>query len=245
MVEYAPLVDVLVAEMEKRFADEQYPVGAKLPSESNLAQELGVSRPLIREMLARLRERGHIETLNGRGSFVRPRTPAPMLDMMLQNIRPGEQAEYSPDDLYAVRSVVEVETARLAARLASQADLEELTELVRLMAEAEDNPEEYTVNDARFHVAIARATQNPLFPALLTPILDVVVSGIYDSVTTFREGMRGGNHGHRKILAALTAGDTDAAAAAMAEHLTYSRSTFPETAFRQGSLGSLPQSDKA
>lgn len=237
MVEYAPLVDVLVAEMEKRFAGSDYPVGTKLPSEPALALELGVSRPLIREMLARLRERGHIETLNGRGSFVRPQTPAPMLDMMLQNIRPGQAAIYTPDDLYAVRSVVEVETARIAARLASQAELEELSELVRLMSEAEDNPEEYTVNDARFHLAIARATQNPLFAALLTPILDVVVSGIYDSVATFREGMRGGNHGHRKILSSLTAGDTDASAAAMAEHLTYSRSTFPEAAFRQGSLG--------
>ncbi len=236
MVEYAPLVDVLVAEMEKRFTDGDYPVGTKLPSEAHLASELGVSRPLIREMLARLRERGYIETLNGRGSFVRPRTPAPMLDLMLKNIQTGGPATYTPDDLYAVRSMVEVETARIAATTADDEELQELSDLVQSMAAAEDDPESYTVGDANFHLTIARATHNPLFAALLSPIIDVVVSGIYDSVSTFREGMRGGNQGHRKILNALLARDPDAAASAMAEHMAYSRSTFPEGAFRQGKL---------
>lgn len=225
---YAARVDLLVEQMEERLEAGQYAVGEKLPSEMELAADLGVSRPLIREMLARLRERGYIETLNGRGSFVRPRRSAPMLEMMLQHISVGAQGDYSADDLYAVRRMVERETARIAASNATPKDLRALRELVERMTEAEDDPENYTVADANFHLAIARATGNPLFPAMLSPLIDVVVRGIYDSVTTFRDGMRGGNKGHKAVLAALEARDPAAAAAAMADHLAYSRTTFPE-----------------
>lgn len=242
MLDFAPLVDVLVDEMEKRLSGDDYPVGTKLPSEARLAAEMGVSRPLIREMLARLRERGYIETLNGRGSFVRPRTPAPMLDAMLDSIHPDGAVTYSPDDLYAVRATVETATAHAAADAATADDLRTLTELVEEMtsAAAEAAPERYAVADARFHIAVARATQNPLFPAVLSPIIDVVVNGIHDSVRTFPEGMRGGNQGHRRVLSALLAHDADRAEAAMAEHLGYSRMTFPEGGFERGELNPPP-----
>lgn len=225
---YAARVDLLVEQMEERLNTGHYAVGEKLPSEGELAEDLGVSRPLVREMLARLRERGYIETLNGRGSFVRPQKSAPMLDMLLDYISVDTHGAYSADDLYAVRRMVECEAAAIAATRATGQDLANLEGLVKRMADAEDDPETYTVADANFHLAVARATQNPLFPALLSPLIDVVVRGIYDSVTTFREGMRGGNRGHRALLAALRSGESEAARSAMQDHLSYSRTTFPE-----------------
>lgn len=229
--EYKPLVEVLVSTMEERIHDGGYQVGARLPSESSLAKDLGVSRPLVREILARLRERGLIETLNGRGSFVRPRSSAPMLDAMLRHIELSVGTEYSVDDLYAVRRMIEVESARLAALNADDEDLHVIRANARNALDAEGDPEKYTLADISFHLSIAKATKNALFPALLTPIVEVVVRGIYDSVATFRDGMRGGNQGHQRILAALESGDPDAAAAAMGDHMSYSRSTFPESLF--------------
>lgn len=234
---YAARVDLLVEQMEERLNSEHYSVGEKLPSEGKLATDLGVSRPLVREMLARLRERGYIETLNGRGSFVRPRKSAPMLDVLLAHISVNTHGAYSADDLYAVRRMVECEAASIAASQATAQDLVDLDSLVKKMAEAEGEPETYTVADANFHLGVARATQNSLFPALLSPLIDVVVRGIYDSVTTFREGIRGGNRGHRAILAALRSRDSDAARSAMQDHLGYSRTTFPEGTLSQTSEG--------
>lgn len=236
--EYKPLVDVLVAAMEERIHSGEYEIGARLPSEAALAKDLGVSRPLVREILARLRERGLIETLNGRGSFVRPRSSAPMLDAMLRHIELSVGNEYSVDDLYTVRSMIEIECARLAAENASADDLEIIAANAREAVAAEGDPERYTVADIRFHLSIAKASKNALFPALLTPIIEVIVRGIYDSVATFRDGMRGGNQGHRRILAALEARDAEAAAAAMKEHMVYSRSTFPESLFFNAREGS-------
>lgn len=233
---YAARVDLLVEQMEERLNSEHYLVGEKLPSEGRLAADLGVSRPLVREMLARLRERGYIETLNGRGSFVRPRESAPMLDVLLAHISVNTHGAYSADDLYAVRRMVECEAASIAATQATAQDLADLENLVKKMAEAEGDPETYTVADANFHLGVARATQNSLFPALLSPLIDVVVRGIYDSVTTFREGIRGGNRGHRAILSALRSRDSGAARSAMQDHLGYSRTTFPE-----GTLSQAPE----
>lgn len=230
--QYAARVDLLVEHMVEHFTSGHYAVGEKLPSETALAAELGVSRPLVREMLARLRERGYIETLNGRGSFVRPARSEPMLRIMLDHIALGTREGYTADDLYAVRGMIETEAARVAARVATDEDLEELEHLFEELLSAEDVPERYTVADTNFHLAIARATHNPLFPALLAPLIDVVVRGIYDSVSTFREGMRGGNKGHRGILVALQARDPEAAGAAIADHLRYSRTTFPEGSLR-------------
>lgn len=233
--QYAARVDLLVEQMEERLHSGHYEVGDKLSSEGDLAVELGVSRPLVREMLARLRERGYIETLNGRGSFVRPRESASILDLLLTHVSVETQGAYSADDLYAVRKMVECEAASMAATDATIQDLSSLEDLVLKMAEAEDDPESYTVADANFHLGVARATQNALFPALLSPLIDVVVRGIYDSVSTFREGMRGGNHGHKAILSALQARDPSSARQAMLEHLGYSRTTFPEGSLLDGS----------
>lgn len=228
----ASLVDHLFAELEQRVTSGTYAVGERLPSESELATELGVSRPLVRELLARLRERGYVETLNGRGSFVRPHTSAPMLDAMLRHIELNVGTEYSVDDLYAVRSMIEVEGARLAAAVADEADLALVVKHATEAVEAEGDPEAYTVADMNFHLAVAKATKNALFPALLTPIIEIVVRGIYDSVATYRDGMQGGNEGHQKVLTALLERDAEGAAAAMGEHMAYSRSTFPEGMFR-------------
>lgn len=239
--DYRPLVDVLVAAMEERIHTGTYEVGARLPSESDLAKDFGVSRPLVREILARLRERGLIETLNGRGSFVRPRSSAPMLDAMLRHIELSVGNEYSVDDLYNVRSMIEVEGARLAAENATDEDLALIAANAREAISHEGDPEGYTVADINFHISIAKASKNALFPALLTPIIEVIVRGIYDSVSTFRDGMRGGNLGHRRILAALEARDREGAAAAMRDHMTYSRSTFPESLFRNKDSANSPE----
>lgn len=230
---YPARVDLIVDQMAERLGSGHYTVGEKLPSESSLATDLGVSRPLIREMLARLRERGYIETLNGRGSYVRPAQSAPTLHTLLSEVTVHLHSEYTADDLYAVRRMVEVEGARAAATAATADDLAQLRRLVDDMTQAADDPERYTVSDANFHLGIASATQNPLFPAILSPLIDVVVRGIYDSVATFPKGMRGGNKGHQAILAALHTRDADAAAAAMTEHLRYSRTTFPEATLRR------------
>jgi len=235
MAHHATLLDYHFEQLEQRINSGYYAVGARLPGESELASELGISRPLVRELLARLRERGYVETFNGRGSFIRSATSESMLQAMLREIELKVGREYSVDDLYAVRSTIEVETARIAAIVADSDDLNAIQLHMDEMRAAEGDPEKYTLADIRFHLAVATATKNQLFPALLTPIIEVIVRGMYDSVSIFSDGMRGGIEGHEKLVAALLEKNSTAAADAMREHMNYSRSTFPESVFEEKS----------
>lgn len=226
------LPDYHLAILEGRIVSGDLEVGAKLPSEAALAAELGVSRPLVREILGRLRERGYIETFNGRGSFVRAQTSDPMVQAIMRNMEFGIGVEYSADDLYDVRRTIEVETARTAASRADDEDLSTIQAHLDSMKAAEGDPEPYTVADMNFHLAVAQATKNALFPALLQPISEVVARGILESVSTYRDGMAGGISGHTVILERLLARDPEGAAVAMRDHMDYSRSTFPESITR-------------
>ena len=65
------LVEKLVAEVRGQISAGQLAEGQQLPTEARMAAEFGVSRPLLREALAELRAEGFVETVNGRGTFVR------------------------------------------------------------------------------------------------------------------------------------------------------------------------------
>ena len=83
-------------------------VGQKLPSETELARTLGVSRPAVREALGGLRAMGLVESIDGRGTYVNASAPSSRGPSLLDR--------YSTDKLHEVRSHVEIPGARLAAR---------------------------------------------------------------------------------------------------------------------------------
>lgn len=234
------LPDYHLQVFEERMNSGYYRVGEKLPSETELATEMGVSRPMVRELLGRLRERGYIETFNGRGSFVRAQTSETMVQAILRHIEFGMGVEYTADDLYDVRRTIEVEAARTAASRADENDLRVIRLHLNEMRVAKNDPEPYTVADMNFHFAVARATKNPLFLALLRPISEVIARGILESVSTYREGMPGGIAGHEEVMECLISRDPQGAAAAMRTHMDYSRSTYPEGLTRADE-GSAPE----
>ena len=84
----------------------------------------------------------------------------------------------------------------------------------------------YAAADVGFHVAVARASKNPLLPALLTPLVQTIVEGVMESHRTPR-GVSLGLKGHSLVLEAVIARDADAAAKAMTKHLQDSRKIFP------------------
>ena len=73
--QHAGGVAPIVAALEDEIVSSRWPAGSKLPSERNLAEMLGVSRPMIREALRVLNERGLIHIYAGRGSFVQRTGP--------------------------------------------------------------------------------------------------------------------------------------------------------------------------
>jgi DNA-binding FadR family transcriptional regulator len=134
-------------------ASGEFPPGSRLPPERDLADQLHVSRTSVREALIALELAGLIDIRMGSGIYVKARKPSARA---LAATKAGEDP--GPFEQLRARWLIEGETAALAARHASPADLKVLRELNRKLGAVK--PEERVPPDRQFHVKIAEATGN-------------------------------------------------------------------------------------
>lgn len=228
-IEKGTLLARLVAEVRGQVISGKLAEDQQLPTEAVMAAEFGVSRPLLREALSELRAEGFIATINGRGSFVRHPTQADLVDSFARQLSVSAAAapDLTADNLYEARITIEAATAEFAASRATPESIAELVQLLQSMRDSHSDPAAYTASDVGFHVAVARASGNVLFPTLLSPIVSYIVEGVFES-HGFSSAVRAGVADHERILAAIQDKDPDRARQAMVEHLRASRKLFPE-----------------
>lgn len=189
--------------------------GADL-SEAELAARFKVSKTPVREALAALRLDGLIRTFPRRGYQVAQVTFGDI------------------NQLFDLRTIVEAGAAEMAARRITDAQLGELSRLAAISYDPEsDQTLEYFINANRaFHMAIARATENPRLEALLERLIDELERFFYLGAT-LRDVSTETNKEHSEIVDVLATHDPDAARAIMVKH---------NNATRQGLLISLTTS---
>ena len=191
--------------------------GDRLPSERALAEQLGVSRTVVRGAAADLAARGLLEAAPGGGYRVRLPSLETVTDSLAFLLRGGQKGlDYR--HIHEVRRLLEVEIAALAAQNRTRADLIALErELGRMRAQAGPS-DTYCDADVAFHRALAAATQNPLFVMLLDAIADILTE-VRRTGSRQPEWVQSGIAHHAAILAQLAASDPAGARAAMAAHL--------------------------
>ena len=202
--------DQLIALIES----EDLGVGDRLPSENDLARSLGVSRPVVREALERLRALGLVVSQSGRGSFIASKTGrGPLL-----------LGRYSARDLHDVRCLLEIPGAGIAAVARTEANVENLRRAIARLEKC-DNPEEWVTLDAQFHVRLAEAAHNEVHALIVSYLRDLLVQ---QSIAASRRPgrTRSANREHRKIYEAVSAGNKHAAERAMAIHLASGRASW-------------------
>ena len=141
--------------------------GDRLPSERDLAEQLGVSRTVIRDALRLLEERGLIRINIGDGTYVSEIQPKSISESISLYVR---QKQTSYAHLAQVRRMIEVEIAALAAKNATPEDIERLEQAVQDAEQKIHSLREFVPSDIHFHRLLAEASQNPLLPMLLAPI---------------------------------------------------------------------------
>jgi len=204
----------------------EYPVGSKLPSEFELAEQMGVSRPSIREALSALQAMEIIESRPGSGNFVlRCPSSSEEEDTVLLI-----ETEAGCRDVMDARQALEPPVAALVAanRLPGiVATLRTILDEMRTHAENDDY-ESYIDADKKFHVAIANAAGNSLVTAALKPLLDTMEQRVYREFT--RQYYLKNEHDlshvvdlHKEILDAIVQGDAETAFSRMVEHWTRMR----------------------
>lgn len=182
-------------------------VGAKLSSESVIAQQYGVSRSVVREALRSCTALGLTVTKTGRGTFVVANQVAK--DLVL--------GHYSARDLTEARPHIEVPAAGLAAQRRTADELASLRDIVAAMS-AEDDPEVWVSLDSSFHAGIARASGNKVFESVVADIREALAHQS-ETLNMVADRQLASDQEHQRILLAIEAGDAAEARAAMGDHL--------------------------
>jgi DNA-binding FadR family transcriptional regulator len=201
----------------------RFGVGSYLPPERELADQLGVSRASVREALIALEVQGRVSVRVGAGVQVldasAPRAASASAD----------EPPVGPLDLLEARLVVETETAALAARHATEQDLQGLQRSLDQMVQDHARNPLLHDGDRAFHIGIARASGNAALLFIVTTLWDQRYTPMQDRMETLftTPGLHtAAVDDHRRVLEAIAAHDPAAARQAMRRHLTTVRKTF-------------------
>lgn len=203
------------------FTEEGLKPGDRLPSERFLAERFGVSRPMLRESLQRLQERGIIYIAPGSGAYLKPVTA---LDWGRPLDASGLHRAATIRQLVEARIMLEERAAFLAAERADENDMRNMS---RALAgfDASTNVIDRARDDIAFHSLLARASHNPvvemMFGAIAPLVFEVMLRSLDDPKV-----LCAGAPLHEAALSAIERGDGEAAAAAMREHIDIASTMF-------------------
>ncbi|MGB2984220.1 MAG: FadR/GntR family transcriptional regulator [Candidatus Bipolaricaulia bacterium] len=203
-----------------------FPVGGKLPSEFELAEQMGVSRPSIREALSALQAMSIIESRPGSGNYV---LRSPSLHDETHTVHMIE-SEAGCLEVMEARKALEPPVAAMVASKTSDGALSELKEAVEIMRDhaARDDFDAYLEADKSFHVALAQASGNQLIAAALAPLVRTMDQRVYREFTRhyYLKNVEDLQHVvdlHAEIVEAIEASDVGTAFSKMVEHWTRMR----------------------
>jgi DNA-binding FadR family transcriptional regulator len=204
----------------------EYPPGARLPPERDLARQLRVSRPSVREALIALEVEGYVEVRIGSGVYVTragQRAAAPRL-----------AADSGPFEVIHARRLIESECAALAARDGTAAQIRAIKQAFeRLMRAPDGRSNEATLeDDRRFHQCIAEASNNSALVMVVGVLWEQRMGPLFmqlENHFTKPSTWATVNEEHRAILDAIAGRDPAKARAAMRRHMDNAARRFSES----------------
>ncbi|WP_411754582.1 transcriptional regulator ExuR [Serratia sp. (in: enterobacteria)] len=210
------LYQQLAAELKRRIEGGVYPVGEKLPAERYIAEEMNVSRTVVREAIIMLEVEGYVEVRKGSGIHV-------ISSQQKHLVVPAESLEFAtagPFELLQARQLIESNIAEFAATQVTKQDIVQLME-IQEQARKEDRFRN-SQWDLKFHVQVALATQNTAMATIVEKMWAQRVNNPYwiklhehideRSIASWCDD-------HDEILKALIRKDPHGAKLAMWQHL--------------------------
>ena len=216
----------LTQELTAQIVNGQFAPGTRLPTETQLQKQWSVSRSVVREAMKVLSSQGLVKIEQGRGTFVsHSDTTSLATQISLALRRPHHGSTPAAAEgvgewaaLLDVRRVLEVAVAERASQHAKAEDIQAMQDAVDEMRARPTLPAGYVDADLAFHRALAAATGNPLWSALLDSLNDLLRR--YREVSfNGRESALTASRQHQKILDAVKARDANGAATEMRAHL--------------------------
>ncbi|HEY9022110.1 MAG: FCD domain-containing protein [Paracoccaceae bacterium] len=197
--------------------------GERLPSERELSERLGISRPSLREAVAELQDKGLLTSKAGAGIYVADVLGGAFSPALIRLFAAHDEAVF---DYIAFRRDMEGLAAERAARLASDTDLRVIQTIFdkMLAAHTKRDPADEALLDADFHLSIIEASHNVIMLHMMRSMYELLREGVfYNRQIMFR------NRSirdllldqHRAINEAIQARDPAGARAAVEAHLNF------------------------
>jgi GntR family transcriptional repressor for pyruvate dehydrogenase complex len=206
------LYEQVVGQIQAWIAENGLDVGDRLPPERELASRLGVSRATVSQALVAMEVVGMVSVRHGDGVvLVEPAGSAKVVNALRRH------AQQLPEIIEA-REALETKLAALAAGRRTESDLAAMDEALAFMERDIASGGRGVEADERFHAAVTAAGHSPLLARLMAEISDLIRE---TRISSLSQPDRPVNslRGHRKIADAIRAGDAEAAALAMQEHV--------------------------
>jgi GntR family transcriptional regulator, transcriptional repressor for pyruvate dehydrogenase complex len=206
-----------IEKMRELIATGAWGAGTRLPRETDLAAQLGLSRNSLREAVRALALARVLEVRQGDGTYVSSLEPGELLEPTLSatHLLQGRTML----ELFQVRRMLEPEAAALAALRADEDVLKDLRRELERMVAAGDRADELVEADAAFHDVIARAPGNGVLRALLGSLSTRTMRARLWHGTVDRNALDVARAEHARIYEAIVAGDVDLARAATLVHI--------------------------
>ena len=218
------LVATVEQELERRIRKGPLKAGDRLPTEQVLIDDLGVSRTVVREAVARLQARGMVEVRHGAGVFVAKADKSTSVNRVVADL--SQVATVL--DVLEIRRAVEVEAAARAAARRTPSQEMRIREAFQAIGAAIKRGEQATEADFAFHRAIAEATNNRIFVEFLEglgqrSIPRAQVPALRRPDAAYLQKVQ---QEHAAVLEAIAAGAADKARDAMRRHLQESQKRY-------------------
>ncbi|WP_068922137.1 FadR/GntR family transcriptional regulator [Planobispora rosea] len=220
------LVDQATRRLRDQITSGEWPVGTRLPGETTLAKTLGVGRSTVREAVRALAGAGLVQARQGSGVFVIATEPA--------EDWPARLRRAGVVHVYEVRTLVEVQAARLAAERRTDADIAALHEaLTARRAAAAGDDGAFVDADIALHAAVVAAAHNPVLTDLFAEFVPALRQGLVDLVDLLGLREHDGNPGddtHAALVRAVERGDAEAACRTLQGELDHTLELLRKTA---------------
>ena len=222
MLERPRLIDNIISEIKNKIIQGKLKDGDMLASQDELAKSMGVSRASLREALNRLELMGLIESIQGRGTFVRAIAHTDFMNPLTSFLAMDRESAL---DLLEARGYIEGAVAALAANNASEDDLDKLEQVLEQMEHAcsSEDLEGFIAMDVQFHMLVAGCSKNQVMARIAEIIRDLLRQLIYkffDTVaSSVSDTMKHTIELHRNVYDAIRRRDAKSARKHMEIHI--------------------------
>lgn len=206
----------VIAYLKENIENMSWKAGTKIPSENMLTEILGVSRASVRVAIQQFIAIGVLESVHGKGTFVKTND----MNAFVNNVNSSVTHDDCKDinKVLEFRKIVEPECCYLAAKRASEENIENMRQYLELMRQSAGRDTETFVRvDMQFHIELCKASGNPLILKCLSEVFDQTVMNHKQINQVF--GSSDSIYYHTLLLRAMEEKDEKAARKLMVKHL--------------------------